>query len=211
MKPLRAVLSLLMLTWMLSSCNLGYESITLSRTDIEPIIRPDSAALKFHATIDLFRNHFSGILVAKQTDSLTAHLIFVSEIGMKIFDLELGKDSIHVAYAFPGLDSRPKAMELLKTDFGTIFLYGIYNHQAYVRMCFDRGYNLYWEQMGRQVEVFREEGWKGKQLTNIKKGNRWRKATRIQYRYEERKLSTVSFAHRGLFHLKIQLNALEKS
>jgi hypothetical protein len=210
MKAIRAVLFLLVLSWMLSSCNSGYQSIRLTKNDIHPILRLDSPALKFHASMDLFRNHFSGILVAKQTDSVTAHIIFVSEIGMKILDLELGKDSMHVAYAFPGLETRPKAISLLKDDLGTIFLSGIYNRQASRRDNLMRGCNMYRERTGKHVSVYSVE-WKRKYLVKIKKGSRWRKPTRIQYHYESRELNSISFVHRGLLHLKIRLKALEKS
>jgi hypothetical protein len=88
----------------------------ISQKDILPFVSDSAPVVKYKATLDLYSKHFSGILVFKKTDSSTARLVFITEIGMKIVEYKFSHDSIFLVNAFPGIESRPKFAALLADD-----------------------------------------------------------------------------------------------
>lgn len=51
--------------------------------------RDDSASFLFNTRIDLFKKHFSGLLVFKNMGGDTFRVVFITEVGLKIMDLEV--------------------------------------------------------------------------------------------------------------------------
>ncbi len=195
------------------SCSHRSHSMLLQKTDIRPILNPNEGALKYQTTIDLFKNHFSGILVAKQIDSTHAHLLFISEIGMKIFDFEMTKDSIHLVSAFPGLESRPKAIELLKSDLGLIFLNGIYNKPASWIRDSTSSFATIWidfrQRDGKRTNIYITNS-ETKRIQRIvqKKGIR----KKIQVGYDQKEglgPQSIVLRHKGLIHLTMMMRKLD--
>src|SRR5688572_23798190 len=60
---------------------------------LQPVI-PLIHAVKYKASIDVLNKHFTGLIVLKQTDADTKHLVFVTELGMRMFDFEMKGDSM---------------------------------------------------------------------------------------------------------------------
>jgi hypothetical protein len=195
----------------LSSCRTGFQSTVLKKTDIAPLCGNDGNALVYRTTIDLYKNHFSGILVYKQTDSLVSHIVFVTEIGMKIFDFEVRPDSVRLAFAFPGFESRPKAIQLLESDFGLIFLQGIYGKSAEMKT--DSGVKKTYFRVRkekRKNEYVVETG-TGFPLQIIQRG-RFLKKMSVDYSlYEGGKPKRIFLKHKGFIRLRIEMNKLEKT
>lgn len=92
----------------------------LTKDLITPVFNPNSA-LRYNATIDVLKNHLTGLIIVKQTDSITKHIVFVTELGMKMFDFELSNHEIKTAYVFEPLN-KPKLIEALKRNFSNMFL-----------------------------------------------------------------------------------------
>jgi hypothetical protein len=90
---------------------------------------PQDKALKYKASIDVLNKHFTGLIVLKQTDSETKHLVFVTELGMRMFDLEWKGDSLKPVFVFEPL-SRPKLVKALVRNFETMFLVKWVNKSA---------------------------------------------------------------------------------
>ena len=61
------------------------DEVGLTARFLLPIVKQNNP-LKYKATIDVLKNHLTGILIVKQTDSVATHFIFVTELGMKMFD-----------------------------------------------------------------------------------------------------------------------------
>jgi hypothetical protein len=198
---------------MCGSCGHGSHSVLLKRSDIHTILSPNEVALKYQTTIDLFKNHFSGILVAKQIDSTHAHLLFVSEIGMKIFDFEMTNDSLHLVSAFPGLESKPKAIALLKSDLGLIFLNGIYNKPASWKLDSASSFATTWivfrQKDGKRTNTYITNS-ETKRIQRIvqKKGIR----KKIQVGYDQKVgpwPQSIVLRHKGLIHLTMSMKKLD--
>lgn len=108
------------------------EGIRVSATDLKPII-PDSGAIKYKASIDFLNKHFTGLIVLKQTDAETKHLVFVTELGMRMFDFEMKGDSMKPVFVFDPLN-KPKLVSALIRSFSSILLIKWFNKSALVRV-----------------------------------------------------------------------------
>ena len=97
------------------------DKISLTKDLITPVFKP-SSTLIYNATIDVLKNHLTGLIILKQTDSITKHIVFVTELGMKMFDFELKNNEINTAYVFNPLN-KPKLIEALKRNFSNMFLF----------------------------------------------------------------------------------------
>ena len=111
---------------LVSSCRISKynhrncEKVVLNQEFIKPVLKENSV-LRYNATIDILKNHLTGLIIVKQTDSITKHIVFVTELGMKMFDFELKNNEIKTAYVFEPLN-KPKLIEVLKTNFKSMLL-----------------------------------------------------------------------------------------
>lgn len=131
------IIYLLLSSVLLFSCSISrykklksWENSTINRTTIAPVIK-DNKAVKFKATIDILKNHLSGLLIVKQTDTAHTHMVFVTELGMKMFDFELTADSMKTVYVFEPLN-KPALIQALKKNFGQMLLLDIYGKSALI-------------------------------------------------------------------------------
>lgn len=97
------------------------DKISLTKNQITPVFNPNST-LRYNAIVDVLKNHLTGVLIVKQTDSITKHIVFVTELGMKMFDFELRDNKIKTVYVFEPLN-KPKLIEVLKNNYSNIFLF----------------------------------------------------------------------------------------
>ena len=97
-----------------------------SKLFINPVIS-SAAVSKYKASIDVLKNHLTGLIIVKQTDSITTHIVFVTELGLKMFDFEAKKDSLKAIYVFEPL-KKPLFVEALKRNFSNMFLFNIKKH-----------------------------------------------------------------------------------
>lgn len=135
LKPYLLLSSFLLFT-ILASCSIAkYQSAvkpfpeTITHQNVLPVINPNGTSSKFKASIDVLNKHFSGIVIVKQIDSITTHVIFVTELGMKMFDLEKKDTSINMAYVFEPMN-KPKLINVLKTNFKNMLLLDVYNRNS---------------------------------------------------------------------------------
>src|ERR1700743_1491504 len=113
----------------------------ITSTDIQPLVSANNSIL-YKTQIFLFNKYYTGLLLHKQIDSLTSHLVFVTEVGMKMFDIEIQKDSLKMAYCF-GPMNKPKITNLLENDMGAILLYPLLNKTAKIYINKKQGNTLY--------------------------------------------------------------------
>jgi hypothetical protein len=55
---------------------------------VHPILG-DTGSLLFRAELNAYTKKFSGIVILKRTSSDTSHLVFITQLGMKMFDYEI--------------------------------------------------------------------------------------------------------------------------
>lgn len=99
---------------------------TITYQKLLPVVDPKGTSSKFKANIDVLNRHFTGIVIVKKTDSVTTHVIFVTELGMKMFDLEQKDTSLNMVYVFEPMN-KPNFINVLKTNFNNMLLLGVFD------------------------------------------------------------------------------------
>ena len=126
----------------------------IDKATLMPII-PDTAAVKYKTSIDFLNKHFTGIIVLKQTDRTTKHCVFVTELGMRMFDFEMRGDSIYPVFVFDPLN-KPKLVDALARNFKSILLVEWFNNSAQIVVKSDKEALLLW-QHPRHPYLFMDE------------------------------------------------------
>ncbi|MGZ3884938.1 MAG: hypothetical protein ACXVP0_03280 [Bacteroidia bacterium] len=104
----------------------------VQQENLHSIVPPDGKAIKYKATIDVLKNHFTGLIVLKQTDADTRHLVFVTELGMRMFDFEIKGNNMSPVFVFNPLN-KPKLVSALVRNFNTMLLLEWFGNTAEVR------------------------------------------------------------------------------
>jgi len=132
------IISLLLSSIILTSCAYNKlasykkkSDVQVTNSVIKPVI-PESSAVKYKAAIDVLNKHFTGLIVLKQTDPDTRHLVFVTELGMRMFDFEMKGDSMKPVFVFDALN-KPKLVTALLKNFETILLVKWFNKTAEIK------------------------------------------------------------------------------
>lgn len=92
---------------------------------ILPVIQ-NTNVIKFKANIGVMKNNFSGIILVKETDPLHQHIVFVNELGMKLFDFNIASGEVNATYVFEPIN-KPALVDALKRNMKHLLLIGLYN------------------------------------------------------------------------------------
>lgn len=65
---------------------------------------PEQTAIKYSATIDVLNKHFSGILIVKETSHKEGKIVFITELGMRMFEFNFKENDLTCDYAFEPLN-----------------------------------------------------------------------------------------------------------
>ena len=198
----------------LSSCSptLGYkfkrvEGVTSA--NIHTIINKDNSLL-YKAQIKLYNGYFSGLIILKQIDSVTSHLVFVTELGMKMFDFKIQNGELELVFVFAPLN-KPKIIKMLKSDMKLILLQHLLNRNA----------DVFEKPDGQQyIYKIQNEKFKNYYFINsvnktvdkiLVKGN-FCKKEKVDYIYDETLISKqIKLRHKGFIRLQIELNNISKN
>jgi hypothetical protein len=207
MAPFKIIYLLLSSVFILSSCAYNQYKRKETKTkeiitekNLVPVIPSDGKAVKYKASIDVLNRHFSGIIVLKETEPGIRHLVFVTELGMRMFDFVMKGDSIHPEFVFEPLN-KPKLIMGLTNGFRDMLLVGVYQKEASVKS-------------GKQGEFYFVNSGKNnlviiKDAANFTTANRVfagkKKSSRSIYgaNYE-----SIDFKTYGLVKLKIKLDKI---
>ena len=182
------------------------EQRKITTADAKPLVSSEVSML-YKTQIFLFNKYYTGMLLHKQTDSITSHLVFVTELGMKMFDIELKNDSLKMVYCFTPMNT-PKITTLLENDMGLILLYQLLNKTGKIYVNKKEEKKLYvTNENGKKYFYYTQENSNriGKSLV---KGELFTKQKTV-YKFGSDNLpESVSLKHKGLLRLKIKLNRI---
>lgn len=169
---------------------------------VHPVIPEDGTAVKYKAEIDVINKHFTGIIVIKQTDSLTKHCVFVTELGMRMFDFVIRGDSVKADFVFDALN-KPAFVKILTANFRDILMVSVLNKNAAEKT--KKNSMFYWIKDGKNSVAI----WPGPSsfIEKLIVFSENRKHTITTYRD---KYSNVKFKQSGLVKLKIELTGIEE-
>lgn len=194
---------------LLESCSPvhGYKLIGTSRVEknqVLPVINPNQALL-YKTNIQLYDKRYSGLLLLKQTDDKIAHLTFVTEIGMKMFDYEITDSSFKLISIFEPINQE-RITTTLENDMKLILLYQLYigesthfvkDSSSIYRIKDDRRY-FYTVGVDKTIRHIRGKGLFFNKIL-------------IQYLIgEDLKPREIKLKHKGLIRLKINLKRISK-
>lgn len=183
-----------------SECN----RVVITDAAFPPVLTINKAT-KFKATLDVLKNHLSGIMIVKKTDSLSTHIVYVTELGMKLFDFEWKENKMNVAYIFEPLN-KPSLIKSLLNNFKTIFLLDVLNKPA--GLCNSKGSKPRYELEGYKHRYLIADSLKGLSEQAVFSHNR--KSSLINYTYNTvtKKYSQIKCIQYGLVKIHIELNEI---
>ncbi len=199
----------------LSSCSvtknylLKGESVLIP-AKIQPLLDPNYAPL-YKMQITVFNKYYSGLLLHKQTDSITAHLVFVTELGMKMFDFEIKKGVYELSYCFEPLNN-PKYIKILKQDFSFMFLDNLRNKKAKFFTKESSNFNIIFLSNEKEKQYYFVDKKTEKVSTSFTKKGLGKKRL-VSYTYLNTGLSVpsnISLKHKGLIRIKMNLENIPK-
>jgi hypothetical protein len=178
----------------------------ITTSDVKPLVSADNTML-YKTQIFLFNKYYTGLLLHKQTDSATSHLVFVTELGMKMFDIQIKKDSLKMVYCF-GPMNKPKITNLLETDMGSILLYQLINKTSKIYVNKKQENTLYTTKANGKKYLYYTQANSNRIAKSLVKGKLFTKQKTV-YKFGPDNLpESVSLKHKGLLRLKIKLNRI---
>lgn len=187
---------------------LNYDKIVFNEQYITPVVDKNNT-LKYNTTIDVLTKHLSGILVIKQLDSITTRIVFVTELGMKMFDFEAKENKVRILYIFEPLN-KPKIVESLKRNFGNMLLLDIYNTNGGVSSIKNKQtvYELFNKPHKRFFEIDNS-----KKLLIQKEFKNKKRISKINYLFDEesKQYTSIICKQYGLVKFKFELNLIKQS
>jgi len=180
--------------------------IVTSQQDFEPVLKP-GATLKYKASIDVLKNHLTGFLLVKQTDSLTKRLVFVTELGMKMFDFEAKGQDMQAIYVFDPLN-KPLFIDALKRNFNNMLLLNAYGSNA--SKCDKKENTVYAIQRGKDKRFYSTSGAEQNGLVLQETFHKHKLESRISYQHEPKThtYTQIKCKQYGLVKFYFELNAI---
>jgi hypothetical protein len=180
--------------------------VVITNTAFEPVLNKNKAT-KYKGSIDVLKNHLTGIIIVKQTDSVSTHIIFVTEIGMKMFDFEWRNNEMNAAYVFEPLN-KPTLIKALLSNFKQMFLLDVFDKNA--GHCSNKKIKSYYELEGYKHRYIIADSLKGISSQNI--FNKNRKSCFISYKFdtETKAYTQIKCTQFGLIKIKTELNKIDE-
>lgn len=180
--------------------------VVITNSAFEPVLNKNKAT-KYKGSIDVLKNHLTGIIIVKQTDSASTHIIFVTEIGMKMFDFEWKNNEMKAAYVFEPLN-KPTLIKALLSNFKQMFLLDVFDKNA--GHCSNKKVKSYYEVEGYKHRYIIADSLKGISSQNI--FNKNRKSCFINYTFvpETNTYTQINCTQFGLVKIRTELNKIDE-
>lgn len=178
--------------------------VVITNAAFSPVLNQTSAT-KFKASIDVLKNHLTGIIIVKQTDSASTHIIFVTEIGMKMFDFEWKNNEMKAVYVFEPLN-KPTLINALLNNFKYMLLLDVYSHAGW---CTNKHIKSYYDLEGYKHRYIVADTLKGVTSQNIFHKNK--KTCFINYNFatEIKTYTQIKCTQFGLVKIRTELHKIE--
>lgn len=178
----------------------------VTESDIHSIIDKDNSLL-YKAKINLYNRYYSGLIVLKQTSPGVSHLVFITELGMKMFDFEIQNNQFKLIYVFEPLN-KPNVLCLLENDLKLILLQNLLNKEAKIFERKDQDKRIYQTTNNKLKNYYFVSGSTKTVERTIVKGKVFIKE-KVEYIYNDSLIAKqIKLKHKGIIRLKIELNNL---
>jgi hypothetical protein len=82
----------------------------------------DSGHFLFNTSIDIYKKHFSGLMVVKPLPAEHFRVVFLTEVGIKIFDMEFSADSAAKVHYIMDAMNRKAMINTLDRDISLVLM-----------------------------------------------------------------------------------------
>ncbi|BDD02128.1 hypothetical protein [Persicobacter psychrovividus] len=203
MKKVLWINSLLLL--MLTSCTLkNYHQFKRCDTLNQQVLDVDAQEFGetnvFEISMDIYKHHFSGLLVIKKKEDQVYRLAMISHIGLSIFDMEVNKGHAKINHIIPALDKK-MIVKLFESDF--TYLFSPFS-EGVVKSIYSTNKDdvlLYKIKEGKELNYYFIRAGKIAQIDNC---NSLFKLKSCSLKYIDNTLQNVNIQHFGL-KIKIEL------
>ncbi|MES2512669.1 MAG: hypothetical protein V4580_00940 [Bacteroidota bacterium] len=204
---------------LLTGCSISkYNHLTCEKVGIhvqaiKPVVSSTTVS-KYNTSIDILKNHLTGILVVKQTDSITTRLVFVTELGMKMFDFEAKRGEMNAVYVFEPLN-KPKLIEVLKRNFSNMFLLNR-NYSTSLYSCSNKHFSkIMYDKRGKEKWYYSGMN-TGSTVLNLSLQETFlkrKRASKIEYTYnsDTQSYSQIKCKQYGLIKFYFELTEIQKA
>lgn len=177
----------------------------VGQRQVRPVIQMDKPLL-YKASIKLYNERYSGLLLLKQTDSATAHATFITEIGMKMFDFEIRNNAIRPVYVFEPMN-KPKLVLYLAEDIKQLLLLNLLGTEAEI---YEKNNSRIYKIRQQRRHYYRTDS-SGRVNRVVLKGRLVKKGI-ITYRYNSQQAPEhIVLKHKGLIPLRWTLNRISQT
>ena len=180
--------------------------VVITKQTFAPILN-ETFASKYKGSIDVLKNHLTGLVIVKQTDSASTHIIFVTEIGMKMFDFEWKNKEMKAVYVFEPIN-KPTLIKALLINFKQIFLLDVFNSTA--TYCNNKYIKSFYDLDDYKHRYIIADSLTGISTQNI--FNKNRKSCIINYNFvtENKTYSHIKCTQFGIVKIRTELNKIEE-
>ena len=95
---------------------------SIDKKDILPWFNGDANHFLFHANVDIYSSHFGGIMAIKPFTTDSYRAIYITEIGIKIFDMEFFRNGDFKLHYCMDAINRMSVIKTLKNDIGLMLV-----------------------------------------------------------------------------------------
>ncbi len=180
--------------------------VVITKVAFSPVLN-QTTATKFKASIDVLKNHLTGIIIVKQTDSTSTHIIFVTEIGMKMFDFEWKNNEMKAVYVFEPLN-KPTLINVLLSNFKQMLLLDVFNTHA--GWCTNNKIKSYYDLEGYKHRYIVADSINGIASQDIFHKNRRSCCINYNFTKETKTYTQIKCTQFGLVKIRTELNKIEE-
>ena len=128
---MKSKLYIFFILFALQSCITGKFTSAPENFNYKKIFSDNSKSYIYRAQIKLYDNDFSGLLIIKPKKE-ESRIVFLNEIGMKFFDIELLKNSYKIHHIFTPMNKK-MFIKLLLSDFRFMLMFGTDTKTYYLK------------------------------------------------------------------------------
>ncbi len=161
----------------------------------------------FKTSLDISKNHLTGLMFFKQTSDSSFRIIFTNEMGMKFFDLEFVKEKFIIQYCFPSL-SRKSLMKIFEADFRLLLSEKISGERIVILNNENPEYKEYKVKTGYGKYLFAIDG-PTRKITRILSSGKLLGKTRVFFDYNEKPVPLRIHIENPAIKLSMKLSLLD--
>jgi hypothetical protein len=181
----------------------------ISLNDVKPWFIEGPDHYLFNSEIDIYRNHFGGMMVIKYLSKESCRVVYITEVGIKVFDMEFfinGDFKLH--YCLDAIN-RKIIIKTLKNDIG-LMLANIPSDNK-MTLSEDRKQNeTLFKSMGQDGTKYYLVNNKSLRVEEILTRNSLQKKVEIKYFYHQTELDSVGIKHYNI-RLRINLSRINET